>query len=244
MKYSIASLFAFLLPVAAARSSMPDNYSGKYILETHNGWERRDNIELVVSQNSLHSYALSLSHVNTMMYEMDLISINDVDDGYFIEMESLGTTYVWTNEKDSWLEETLNSVMGSMDEVFVPQKGELVFNSKKDGSQLIFKKEADDRENSADVPAKLQQAFADFLAKEGGVPADLVDEVIPTLRLNKNGSWNWNRMVDDPSYDGPTSQPINKFYWKWLGTSGSRLRVTNFESTPAGDRQKTVVLRA
>eukprot|EP00928_Gymnodinium_smaydae_P092773 TRINITY_DN76709_c0_g1_i2.p1 TRINITY_DN76709_c0_g1~~TRINITY_DN76709_c0_g1_i2.p1 ORF type:complete len:136 (-),score=18.76 TRINITY_DN76709_c0_g1_i2:35-442(-) len=87
--------------------------------------------------------------------------------------------------------------------------------------------------------AEQNEAFRAWIVEQGEVPEEL-HSLVPPLELGVDGEWSWNRMLDNPNYNGVTCRPINHFVWKW---SGEEVTVRNEISTQAGDSVETIVLK-
>jgi len=124
-------------------------------------------------------------------------------------------TWKWTDESTVEIANSVNTMAGDYEV-----------------TTIIYEKEP--------VSDELQESFVSFLAIEGGIPEEL-EYLIPTLSKGEDGEWHWNRMLDNPDYDGPTDQPINTFTWKWVGES--KVRVTNNVNAQDGDYKTIMVLK-
>ena len=106
-------------------------------------------------------------------------------------------------------------------------------------SLVVESPESVTRRCGAAMSAEQQVAFKAWVIGQGKVPASLHNRV-PTLVPGMDGEWRWNRMTDDPTYGGPTCQPINRFVWKW---SGTQVTVTNLMNAMGGDLEESVLLQ-
>jgi len=91
---------------------------------------------------------------------------------------------------------------------------------------------------------QMQKVFSTWLVDQGKIP-EACHEIIPALEAGSNGSWTWNKNVDDStvevSLDDPTlkvpRQPINEFAWVW-STDVQTLTVTNTIISRHGDEEE------
>lgn len=178
-----------------------------------------------------NEYDISLSVGNHMSGKMIILKSNDYNDGHLIRIEDWRATRKGTRGKIATLEKLVSMVMPSAVEVYVHDEM-LTFNGGK--GRVTFEKTKGDYSVAPD----LQKAFNAYIAAIGEVP-DKLQHKIPLLQKNEDDYWHWNRMVDNPKYNGPTDQPINTFTWEWTPFG---LLVINNENTMAGDYQSSILL--
>jgi hypothetical protein len=82
----------------------------------------------------------------------------------------------------------------------------------------------------------LVKQFHEFLVEQGKIPFVCMNK-LPPLMPEQDGSWRWNRNVDDPTITR-TCNPINSFEWKWKN-GGSTLTCINHISTQMGNSTTT-----
>lgn len=84
----------------------------------------------------------------------------------------------------------------------------------------------------------MELQFHEWLIEQGAIP-EVCFDMIPKLKAGVNGSWRWNRNVDDPTIER-TCNPINSFSWTWEGDH--TLRITNNISMMGGQDAVEIVL--